>query len=335
VCPDPIVIQTGWFPAVDRAFLYGLAQPGGDIDAAAGVYTAPTRVDPNISVEIRAGGPLVGFQQGNALLYTDTDILIADQNLDAMLAASKDFPTTAIMSPYDKFPQILMWNPEEIDATTIEDIKEAGVTVVVAENAVYADSLVGAGLLDESQIDKSYDGSPARFVASNGDFAQQGFSTSDPFVYETQLDDWMKPVDFLYINDAGYPVYGTLATTRPELLEEEADCFERLVPAMQQTYTEFLAEPQETLDLIGTLSSEYNNPSDLTPEALDYAVDVMLDELIEQGNTLGDVDEARVQELIDMAGPILAANGAEIDETMTAEGLATNRFIDSSIIFGD
>lgn len=333
VCPNPVVIQTGWFPAADRAFFYGFAEPGGEIDAGAGVYRAPSKADPNLEVEIRAGGPLVGFQQGNALLYTDPDILIADQNLDAMLAASANFPTVAVMSPYDKFPQILLWNPEEVTATSIDELRESGTTVVVAENAVYADALVGLGLLDEGQVDKSYDGSPARFVASNGDFAQQGFSTSDPFVYEQQLDDWSKPVEYLYVNDAGYPVYGTLASTRPELIESEADCFSALIPAMQSSYVDFLNSPDETLTLIGELSAAYNNPSDLTPEALQYAVDNMRNELIDRGTALGDVDPARVQELIDLALPILQDRGADVDAAITADGLATNQFIDDSITF--
>lgn len=333
VCPNPVVIQTGWFPAADRAFFYGFAEPGGEIDAGAGVYRAPSKADPNLEVEIRAGGPLVGFQQGNALLYTDPDILIADQNLDAMLAASANFPTVAVMSPYDKFPQILLWNPEEVTATSIDELRESGTTVVVAENAVYADALVGLGLLDEGQVDKSYDGSPARFVASNGDFAQQGFSTSDPFVYEQQLDDWSKPVEYLYVNDAGYPVYGTLASTRPELIESEADCFSALIPAMQSSYVDFLNSPDETLTLIGELSAAYNNPSDLTLEALQYAVDNMRNELIDRGTALGDVDPARVQELIDLALPILQDRGADVDAAITADGLATNQFIDDSITF--
>lgn len=333
VCPNPVVIQTGWFPAADRAFFYGFVESGGDIDGSAGVYRAPSKADPALQVEIRAGGPLVGFQQGNALLYTDTDILIADQNLDAMLAASKDYPTVAILSPYDKFPQILSWNPEELDVSSIDDIRTSGATVVVAENAVYADALAGLGLLDEGQIDKSYDGSPARFVASNGDFVQQGFSTSDPFVYEQQLEAWGKPIEYIYVNDAGYPVYGTLASTRPELVESEADCFSALVPAMQRAYAEFLAAPDETLALIGELSTAYNNPSNLTPEALQYAVDNMRNELIERGNTLGDMDPARVQEVIDLATPILLDRGAAVDEAITAEGLATNQFIDPTVTF--
>lgn len=332
VCPNPLVVQTGWFPQADRGFFYGFVEAGGEIDAAAGVYRAPSKADPELEVEIRAGGPLVGFQQGNALLYTDPDILIADQNLDAMLAASGTYPTVAVMSPYDKFPQILMWNPEEISATTIEDLRDAQTTVVVSENAVWADAFIGLGLLDASQVDKSYDGSPARFVASNGDFAQQGFSTSDPFIYENQLEDWRKPVEYLYINDAGYPVYGTVASTRPELLESEADCFAELIPAMQRAYVEFLTNPDETLALIGELSAAFNDPADLTVEVLQYSIGNMRDELIEPG-TIGDFDPARVQELIDIATPVLLDGGADVDESITAEALATNEFIDDSITF--
>ena len=38
ICPDPIVIQTDWFPTPERAAAYHLVGPGGKIDANNGRY---------------------------------------------------------------------------------------------------------------------------------------------------------------------------------------------------------------------------------------------------------------------------------------------------------
>jgi hypothetical protein len=45
ICPKKIVVQTGWYPQVDRAAVYSLVGPQRKIDAAP-VYDAPDLFEP-------------------------------------------------------------------------------------------------------------------------------------------------------------------------------------------------------------------------------------------------------------------------------------------------
>ena len=79
--------------------------------------------------------------------------------------------------------------------------------------------LTGAGIIPSAQADGSYDGTPANFVAAGGKDAQQGFASAEPYIYENEVADWGKPVEYQLINDAGYPDYavgdgGRTADTR-------------------------------------------------------------------------------------------------------------------------
>ena len=67
-CPDPLVIQTDWYPEVDHSEAYALAAPGGTVDKAKGSYTAAL-IDPRngkdtgVKVQVRNGGPATQFTQ--------------------------------------------------------------------------------------------------------------------------------------------------------------------------------------------------------------------------------------------------------------------------------
>jgi hypothetical protein len=73
VCPDTVVIQTDWYPEADHSEAYAIAGPNGDYDASKKSYTAPLMAqgkDTGVKVEVRAGGPAIGFQQVSAQMYS-------------------------------------------------------------------------------------------------------------------------------------------------------------------------------------------------------------------------------------------------------------------------
>ena len=74
--------------------------------------------------------------------------------------------------------------------------------------AAYMDYFTQTGILSPDQVDGSYDGTPAAFVAAGGKDAQQGFGSAEPYIYEHEVADWRKPVAYQYINDAGWQNYG-------------------------------------------------------------------------------------------------------------------------------
>ena len=105
VCPDPVVIQTGWYPQVERAAVYRLVGPGYKVDAArkrvVGPLVAEGR-DTGVRVEVRSGGPAIGFGQGSAQLYLDRSILLADVPTDEAVQNSAAPRTTLAIRAGEK-----------------------------------------------------------------------------------------------------------------------------------------------------------------------------------------------------------------------------------------
>jgi len=70
VCPDPVVIQTSWFPESTHGGLFQLLGPKPKVDAEKKRVTGrlvARGVDTGVGLEVRAGGPALGYQQVPAL----------------------------------------------------------------------------------------------------------------------------------------------------------------------------------------------------------------------------------------------------------------------------
>jgi hypothetical protein len=334
VCPDPIKIQLQWYPQPDPyAMAFGLIADG-ELDTATSSFSGPALADPDQTIEIIGGGPLSGYQSTTSLMYANPDILLGDMNMDESIANSKTFPTVGVIGPFLKSPLALMFNPEVHDFETIQDIKEAGTTVLVTQSAVFAQAMIGLGLLDESQVDFSFDFGPARFVDTDGDVAQQSFTTHDPFEY-SHADFWGKPVADVLLADS-YPMYQNVLTVTPDNLAAEADCLERLVPLLQQSMVDYMADPAPINELMVELSNDLNNPANFTAESMEFTTDAMRNsELLgntEGTTTYGSFDLDRVHNLVEILAPVFAGE-QNFDPGVTAAQLATNEFIDPSIGF--
>ena len=333
VCPNPLVIQTGWFPQAERAWFWGLIADG-EVDSERGTLRGPAKADPNLTIEVRAGGPLNGFQAGNSLLHADPEIFMADQNLDAMIAASEAFPTVGVIAPMSKHPAILMWDPDDLDITSMDDIRESGATVLVSGNAVYAEALAGLGILDPGQVDFSWDFSPARFVAEDG-IVQQGFVTDAPYTYEHSIQQFGKAVDYILVSEAGFPTYGPIGSVHPDTITEEADCLAEFIPVIQREIIDWSNDPVATNALVSGLTEAFSSPVPVSVEHQLAARDRMIqDGLLSNGpnGVLGEFDLDQVQELIDITVPIFVGQGSDVvDPDVAVEDLVTNEFLDPDI----
>src|SRR6266511_3241328 len=72
VCPATVVVQTNWFPQSEHGAAYRLVGPGYRIDAAHKRVTGPLVAgghDTGVRIEVRAGGPAVGFQGSAYMEY--------------------------------------------------------------------------------------------------------------------------------------------------------------------------------------------------------------------------------------------------------------------------
>jgi hypothetical protein len=239
------------------------------------------------------------------------------------------------MAPLDISPQMIMWDPQTYPQFhAIADIGQTATTVLYRAGAAYMEYLVGAGILQRNQVDGSYDGTSTRFVAAGGRIAQQGFASSEPYIYEHEIAAWGKPVAFQLIHDTGYQVYAQALAARAADVETHRACFTRLVPILQRAQVAFLQNPAKANALILDLVRRYNTGWVYSQGVADFSVQEQR-ELGLAGNgadaTLGDFDLQRVQGVIDILKPIFAGQSVPIKLDLKPQDLVTNEFIDSSI----
>ena len=338
VCPDTVVVQTDWWPEPEHGGTYQLLGPGYKLDADKKRVTGPLvsqGKDTGVQIEVRAGGPAIGFQLTSAQMYLDRSITLGFVASDTAVQLSTKQPTLAVVTPLDINPQMIMWDPKvHPDFHTIADIGQTDTKVFFFKGSTYMDYLIGSGILRKTQVDGSYDGSPATYVASGGKIAQQGFATSEPFIYENQLPNWRKPVAFQLINDTGYPIYMSALSIRSDAKSQLAPCLQRLVPMFQQAQIDYVKNPEPVNKLIVQIDKDYKSGYPMDPALAKFTAEqeVKLG-IVGNGSdkTLGNFDMNRVKRTIDIVGPIYAAQKQAVKAGLTPEDIATNEFINPAI----
>ncbi len=335
VCPATVTIQTDWNPEAEHGFLYQLFGPDPEINADKKLVTGTLvagGVDTGVKVEVRSGGPAIGFQTVTSQMYQDDAILLGFVYTDEAIQLSAKNPTKAIFSPFNKNPQAIMWDPATYpDVTSIADLGKTGAKVRYFSGAAYMDYFTSEGILSKDQVDGNYDGSPALFVADQGKSASQIFGSAEPYIYQNEVKEWGKPVKYAYINDAGWNNYAESIATKPENLTKYADCFKKLVPIMQQASIDYMKDPAATNTLVLELVAKYNNGWVYSQGVADYAVKTMLDDgLVANGTdgVFGTFDEARVADLITKATPIYTKLGTPPKADLKPSDIFTNEFLD-------
>jgi hypothetical protein len=337
-CPQKVVVQTDWNPEAEHGHLYQLLGPDAKINADNKRVVGPlfdrgkyTGVD----LEIRAGGPAIGFQSVTSQMYSDPDIMLGYVDTDQSIQNSEKNPTTAVMAPLDISPQMIMWDPATYpQVNSIGDLKAVKARVLYFEGSTYMAYLTGAGILSADQVDGSYDGTPANFVAEGGKAAQQGFASSEPQLYQEEVEGWKKPVKYQLIHETGFPSYKSALAVRSGDLESDSACLEQLVPVLQRGVVDYLASPDAADAVVLDAVKQYNTGWVYSQRNAEYAVQTMKDlKLVGNGpnGTVGDFDQGRVQRVLDITAPIFTEQGTAPANGLTPEKVATNKFIDTSI----
>jgi ABC-type nitrate/sulfonate/bicarbonate transport system substrate-binding protein len=340
-CPDTVALQVDWMPEAEHGFLYQLVGSGYTIDAGKAYVTGPLvdskGNDTGVQVQIRSGGPAQQFTPVTQIMYNDESVLAGYVYTDEAIQFSADFPTVAIESGFEKNPQMIMWDPATYpDVKGIADLGTKGVTIRYFGGAAYMDYFTATGILSKDQVDGSYTGDPALFIADEGKSAQQGFGSAEPYLYQTELTDWGKPVAYQYINDVGWENYAESIATRPENITKYAECFKILVPIIQQASVDYLKDPARANAVILDAVAKFGNDFGwtYTQGAADYGVaTIKKDGLVANGpdKTVGNFDLDRVNKLIEKAIPVYEAQGTPPKAGLKAEDIVTNQFIDPSI----
>ena len=341
-CPATVSLQTDWNPEAEHGNLYQLIGPGYTVDKeklrVTGDLMAGGKTT-GVKVEIRAGGPAIGYSQVTAELYKDPSILLGFTSTDEAVSHSGDeFPTVAVVAPFNINPQIIMWDPATYpEVKTIGDLKATGAKVRYFDGAAYMDYFTATGILDKKQVDATYDGAPASFIAAGGKDTQQGFGTAEPYFYQNVLKDWMKPVAYQYIHDAGWTAYAQSLGGTPANITKYDSCLKALVPVIQQAALDYVAAPDTANAIILDAVTQYNNGWVYDAGQAKAAVAKMQeDKLIANSpdGTLGSFDMDRVTTFIATATPVFTSTGAKVKEGLVADDIVTNKYIDPAIKLG-
>lgn len=344
VCPATVVVQTDWNPEAEHGAIYQMVGANPVIDADKKTVTGDLvsgGKKTGVKIEIRAGGPAIGFQSVSSQMYQDKDITMGYVSTDEAVQSSAKLPTTAVFAESDKSPQIIMWDPATYPK--VKTIKQLGVALKGSGNfvryfggAAYMAYLTGAGIMPAASTDGTFDGTPGNFVAAKGKDAQQGFATEEPFTYPNEISAWGKPIAYQLIADVGYPIYPEPMAVRSGDLTKLSDCMKKLVPMMQQADVDYFASPTTANNLILDLVTSYNNGWVYTAADAKYAVSAMKKlKIVSNGDNayVGDFDTARVDKVISIDTPIYTKGGSAPVADLKASDIVTNEFLDKTIGF--
>lgn len=337
VCPATVVVQSSWYPQVEHGAVYELLGKGYQVNANRKRVSGPlvaAGVDTGVRLEIRAGGPAIGYTQTSAQMYADRSITIGMLNTDELVQQSATTPVLGVVAPLDLDPQVLAWDPvSHPEWNTISDIGQTDAPVLYYAGSPFMEYLIGTGLIRRSQVDPSYDGTPGRFVTDGGRDAVQAYATNEPYAWWREVPQWGKQLRYALINDSGYPNYANILGIRPGDRGQLDGCLRRLVPIIQAAQVAFAAEPGPAVEVMLAANTAYHGFHYNRPLA-DYAVKTMLEQAI-VGNgsnrTLGDFDPARINRLIGILGPIFTGQKKPIKAGLGVDDVVTNAYIDPAI----
>jgi hypothetical protein len=328
-CPANVVVQTDWWPELEHGGTYQLIGPDGTTDAGNFTYSGPIAdayaVGGVETVEIRAGGDAVSFTPVDSLLATDDDIMFGYINMsDVIKGSGGPSPVVAVAKTLDGDPQMVMWDPDQNAVETPEDIAASNAQVLHFDGVAYIDYMIGVGYMTADQSNPSYGGAPDAWVAEGGNFFQQGFATNEVYKYENEIewkDGAPAPVEFFTVADLGFDNYAATMAVRADRLEEFGPCLEVLVPAMQQAWVDYLADPTPVTDALIGVNETYDTYWQIS-EGLNTRGMELLEELEFGANspdgTYCSFDPDRVQELYDILAPIYDEEGVTIADDPAA-----------------
>ena len=335
-CPNPIIIQTDWYPESEYGATYELFGDGiyliDNENRSVSGTLHDGEVDTGIGLEVRTGGPAIGFTPVASHMYTDTSITLGYANTEGQITRFDSAPLLSVVAPLEKNPQMIMWDPDTYpDIESIEDLGKRKVTISVFGPEVFSEVFIAQGIWSADQVDPSYDGSPANFIANQGSIAQQGFASAEPYNYKNTYKEWGKDVKYQLLHDAGFPVYSQTLAIRSDDQVSLDSCLKDLVPIIQRAVVSFSSNPDNTNALIVDVVESFNSSWVYGEDIANYSVNTQSElGLVGNGTNdiVGDMDQDRVQEVID-----LMEKAGINTKKIGPSDIFTNEYIDESIGF--
>ena len=246
------------------------AEYGGYYQAlATGLYK-----NAGLDVTIVPGGPQVN--QAQLLLARRLDLVITGNSFLALNAVQQKVPITAVAAFFQKDPAVLIAHSDQGN-DSFEALRGKPILIGSDTRAGWWNFLKARFGYTDAQI-RPYTFSEAPFLA-DAHAVQQGYVTSEPFSIEQATGQ--KPV-VLMLADAGFNGYGSLVSTRDDMIAQHADLVQRFVTASIEGWKSYLhGDPSPAFALI-----RKDNP-EMPAALLTYARQALIDRgIVESGDAL-------------------------------------------------
>ena len=334
VCPATIVVQTDWFPESEHGGIYHLMGDDAVASKDTGAVTGSLVVNgepTGVKLEIRAGGPFLESPVVTEM-YQDNAITFGYVGTDVAITRYNDAPTLAVFNALNINPQVVLWDASKHpEAKTIADAAKTVKSFYVFGEPSWMQYFIAQGLINKDQVDSNYKGN---LLLATDDAAHQGFVTSEPYKY-ANLETGSITTGYQLIHEAGWNSYAQNFAIRKDRLEELRPCLEKVVPVIQQAQIDYIADPTRANALIISTVKTYDSWwSQSDGDVANGAASQKDLGIIGNGDTetFGDLEEARVNDFIAKATPILREQGLEIAD-LTASDITNNEFLDASITY--
>jgi len=342
-CPAEIRVQTDDRPGVEWGFLYSLLDAKDvDILNAGTVARSPLIIDgepTGVTLTILTGDPLDGVS-ANVDLYNHEDLLLAAVDTDQAILDAVRYPTVGLFSPTLRDSRMFYWDSEVYKSVrsieglgdTLDPTGEFLAPIVAAPNDPFTDFMVGDGAVGSEQVLPEYRGDIQSFIDAGGVRAQQGDVLVDPYLLDQPDSGLTHTYGSQLVDDSGY-LRDTLLSARPQTVVRYADCFEVLIPLLQQALADFADDPDATTDLLVDLAPKLGHP-EFDAGLAAYGLATMKKERIVgngRDDAIGDIDMGHLRELLEDVVPAWEELHISVPGDLDPGDIATNRFIDRSI----
>jgi hypothetical protein len=333
VCPKTLTLQTDWFPEAEYGVYYSLIGSKGTLDAKKGRYKGPLGKT-GINLEIRSGGPFIGQQTVQSLMYQDDSIDLGLVHTDDAVRFSKQLPVVSVLAPLEHSPLAVVWDPTKHSFNSWKDIGASGAKILVFTKAVnYVPFLIAKGLVPDSSFDDSFDGSYSRFVADPS-ILQQAFVTETPYRLKNEIKEYGRDVGVMLVSKSGYDPYLSSLAVKKSRLTELGPCLARLVPIIQQAQVDYIKQPAAAHKVMVNVVTKMKSFWTLSMPLLKFGTDKMKEfKIVSNGSdrTIGNMVPSRVQQVINDFHSTFGNDVKTADPKVTPASIMTNRFVDKNI----
>lgn len=357
VCPNPVVIQLAGPPDMWALPYVGAAAVDGTVSAP-GRYSAalldPRSVTPTgIGIELRTAAALPSGQSVSQAMQSDPSILLGEVGTIDALESVATAPTVAVLAPWERADTAFTWDATtQNDAITIADLDAR---LDASADGPLRSYLVNSGLVPEvdatavttidtrpviavrvvrmladpalvAMVARSLDGSRVASNAPQSAGAAIGDESAGAVSYE------------LVDNTGWEPYEHSLATTRANATER-ASCLRALIPLLQHAAVRVSHEPDRLTANLAVIAGKLGVPTDIAAVRAAVRAAQAIGVLGNGPNaTLGDLDQARVQQMVRALTISKNVKGARVplaaNVAARAAAIIDRSFTDSTIGIG-